>query len=200
MLEVSGCLYQWDWVVHNHDFPCCRVLCVSVSRSCPAMEKKAKQNKLMTSKGTNSWDLREFSVASDLDQASQKVVKLLVSLWGLLESLVFSSTKCCLCAPVKPKNRGSRTSKLFLETLSQCPYASTKLLFLHPLTKWKKWRGKTVIKDLSDSHQLLKLQLLNECCQVILCLALWLNEQHSLSFTGSSPYWVYLPGSVLTLL
>lgn len=141
MLQVSGCLYQWDWVAHIHDFPCCCVLCVSVSRSCPTMEKKAKQDKKMTSKGANRWNVREFSIASDLDQASQKVVKLLVSLWGLLESLVFSSTNGCLCS-CKAKRHGSRTHKLLFEALSQYPYASTKLLFLHPLTEMEEMERK----------------------------------------------------------
>lgn len=53
--------------------------------------------------------------------------------------------------------------------------------FCTPSKKWKRWKGKTVTKDLSGSQQLLKLQLLNEFCQVIHCLTLWLKEQHSLS-------------------
>lgn len=105
----------------------------------------------------------------------------------------------CSC---KAERQRSRIPKLLFEALSQYPYASTKLLFLHPPHRnWKRWRGKTVSKGLSGSHGLLKLQLLNEFCQVILCLTLWLNEQHSLSFTGSSPYWVCIClGVFLTVL
>lgn len=36
------------------------------------MEKKAKQDKKMTSKGTNRWNVMEFSIASDLDPVSKK--------------------------------------------------------------------------------------------------------------------------------
>lgn len=157
----------------------------------PPMEKKAKQNKEMTSKGTNSWDLREFSIASDLDQ-----VKLLVSLWGLLEFLVFSSTKGVSLCSCKAKRQGSKTSKLLFEALIQYPYASTKLLFLHPLTKveemerqncdqWSVWFAAT--------FKITAFEWVLSGDSVLGFVAKWTTQP---VFHGSSPYWVYLPGSV----
>lgn len=152
MWQVSGCLYQWDWVAHIHDFPCCRVLCVSVSRSCPHHGEESKTRQKNDQQGDKQvWNVREFSIASDLDCASQKIVKLLDSLWGPLESLVFSSTKGCLCS-CKAKRHGSRTPKLLFEALSQHPYASTKLVFLHPLTEMEEVERKNCDQGICLGH------------------------------------------------
>lgn len=72
--------------------------------------------------------------ANDLDQASQKEVKLLVSLWGLLESLVQSEVRRGIYAPLKPKDKEeAEPPNHSLEALSQHPYVTTKLLSLQPL-------------------------------------------------------------------
>lgn len=88
--------------------------------------------------------------------------------------------KGCLYAPPNPKDESRKPRSLFLVP-EQHPNVTAELLLLRPLIGMEGGGKSVMILDLCGSR-CWESQLLNEFCQVVLRLTLWLNRNIACGF------------------